>query len=281
MNSNAFYGKQASLPKKIFPSAHWSIRSRILLLSFLSLGSIAARGQQNNTTYADNTVDYDTSGVTVQSEQAPPPLPDYVQPPCPADGYIWTPGYWAWATSGYYWVPGVWIMPPAIGLLWTPGYWGFFGGFYRWHHGYWGNSIGYYGGINYGFGYYGSGFYGGRWEGGHFMYNTAVWRVNNNIHNTYVSRDGIAMGKNRASFNGANGIQYRPNNDERAAIRQERVNASREQVEHERTMSNEQGQFHSNNPRPAVHSMSMPGGMRFDARGRGMGGRGGGGGRRR
>ena len=23
----------------------------------------------------------------------PPPLPVYVQPPCPAEGYFWTPGY--------------------------------------------------------------------------------------------------------------------------------------------------------------------------------------------
>jgi hypothetical protein len=26
----------------------------------------------------------------------PPPLPVYEQPICPAEGYIWTPGYWAW-----------------------------------------------------------------------------------------------------------------------------------------------------------------------------------------
>jgi len=37
---------------------------------------------------------------------APPALPVYVQPPCPAPGYMWTPGYWAWGDDGYYWVPG-------------------------------------------------------------------------------------------------------------------------------------------------------------------------------
>ena len=26
----------------------------------------------------------------------PPPLPDYEQPQAPGDGYLWTPGYWAW-----------------------------------------------------------------------------------------------------------------------------------------------------------------------------------------
>ena len=52
---------------------------------------------------------------------APPELPVYVQPEIPAPGYLWTPGYWAWAPDGYYWVPGTWVLPPAVGLLWTPG----------------------------------------------------------------------------------------------------------------------------------------------------------------
>ncbi len=44
----------------------------------------------------------------------PPALPVYEQPICPGDGYIWTPGYWAWDGDGddYYWVPGTWILAP-------------------------------------------------------------------------------------------------------------------------------------------------------------------------
>src|ERR1700732_2220582 len=102
-------------------------------------------------------------GVTVGF--APPPLPVYVQPVCPAAGYIWTPGYWAYGEDGYYWVPGTWVMAPEPGLLWTPGYWGFAEGAYAWHGGYWGPHVGFYGGINYGFGYGGGGFGGGRWNG--------------------------------------------------------------------------------------------------------------------
>ena len=49
--------------------------------------------------------------------------------------------------------PGVWVEPPQPGLLWTPGYWGFVNGAYLFHRGYWGAQIGFYGGINYGFGY--------------------------------------------------------------------------------------------------------------------------------
>jgi hypothetical protein len=57
---------------------------------------------------------------------APPELPAYEQPICPGDGYIWTPGYWAW-DGEYYWVPGTWVMAPEAGYLWTPGYWGWGG----------------------------------------------------------------------------------------------------------------------------------------------------------
>ncbi len=114
-------------------------------------------------------VDYDDAAV--QSDQAPPPLPDYEQPPLPDDGYIWTPGYWAWSPdTGYFWVPGAWVMPPYDGALWTPGWWGFHDGIYFFFSGYWGPYIGYYGGINYGFGYTGRGYEGGYWRDHRFQY---------------------------------------------------------------------------------------------------------------
>jgi hypothetical protein len=119
---------------------------------------------------------------------APPEMPVYEQPLCPTEGYLWTPGYWAYNfIGGYYWVPGVWVSPPHVGYLWTPGYWGYVNGIYGWNGGYWGEHIGYYGGVCYGYGYEGSGYYGGRWEGGAFRYNTAVSRVDVTvIHTTYV-----------------------------------------------------------------------------------------------
>ena len=55
--------------------------------------------------------------VEVRATQPPPPLPDYEQPPCPEDGYLWTPGYWHWTGSDYYWVPGTWVQPPRVGSL--------------------------------------------------------------------------------------------------------------------------------------------------------------------
>jgi hypothetical protein len=35
--------------------------------------------------------------VRISVSFGPPPLPVYEQPVCPGDGYIWTPGYWAWS----------------------------------------------------------------------------------------------------------------------------------------------------------------------------------------
>src|SRR6476646_11883218 len=69
-------------------------------------------------------------GITVGF--APPDLPIYEQPICPEEGYIWTPGYWAWDDDDgdYYWVPGTWVMAPEPGLLWTPAYWGWEGNAY-------------------------------------------------------------------------------------------------------------------------------------------------------
>jgi hypothetical protein len=153
---------------------------------------------------------------------APPVLPVYEQPPCPVEGYLWTPGYWGYGydVGDYYWVPGAWVAPPSVGVLWTPPWWGWNNGVYAFNQGYWGPTIGYYGGINYGYGYNGNGYWGGRWEGNAFRYNTAVTRVNNTvIHNTYVDRSvtNKQVNANRASFNGPNGVKAQPTAEQKAA----------------------------------------------------------------
>src|SRR5271157_896958 len=143
---------------------------------------------------------------------APPALPVYTQPMAPADGYLWTPGYWAYGDEGYYWVPGTWVEAPQPGFLWTPGYWGWNDGAYIWNGGYWGPEVGFYGGINYGFGYFGTGFGGGEWRGGSFFYNTAVVRVNTvNITNVYVNKTVIVNNESHVAFNGGQGgVEARP-----------------------------------------------------------------------
>ncbi|HTW76108.1 MAG TPA: YXWGXW repeat-containing protein, partial [Steroidobacteraceae bacterium] len=147
-------------------------------------------------------------GIGVSINVAPPVLPVYTQPPIPAAGYLWVPGYWAWADGGYYWVPGTWVEPPQPGLLWTPGYWAWVNGAYVWNEGYWGLHVGFYGGVHYGFGYNGSGYVGGYWRNGAFFYNSAVNRIPAGVRITHVYRRAVPAVTVRVSFNGgAGGIQ--------------------------------------------------------------------------
>jgi hypothetical protein len=140
---------------------------------------------------------------------APPALPVYVQPVVPGPGYIWTPGYWAWSPyyGDYYWVPGTWVLAPRVGVLWTPGYWGWGGNAFRWNEGYWGPHIGFYGGVNYGFGYTGSGYEGGYWNHGAFFYNRSVNNVSNvtNITNVYNKTVVNNVTVNNVSYSGGRG----------------------------------------------------------------------------
>src|SRR5213595_2516670 len=161
--------------------------------------------------------------VGISVNFAPPVLPVYEQPPCPVSGYIWTPGYWGYGydVGDYYWVPGAWVAPPTVGLLWTPSWWGWNNGAYVFNQGYWGPTVGFYGGINYGYGYTGNGYWGGRWSGNTFQYNTAVTRVNKTVvHNTYVNNSVTRnVNANRTSFNGGNnGIKAEPNAEQRNAM---------------------------------------------------------------
>ena len=96
------------------------------------------------------TPSFSPAQVAVVVRMGPPRLPVYDQPVCPDEGYLWTPGYWAWDPDAaeYYWVPGTWVLAPEPGLLWTPGYWGWVDGGYRWYPGYWAPQVGFYGGID-------------------------------------------------------------------------------------------------------------------------------------
>ena len=144
--------------------------------------------------------------VEVRATEAPPALQENEQLPCPEEGYLWTPGYWGWNAGGYYWLPGAWVQPPRVDVLWTPGYWEFVGAAYIFHRGYWAEHIGYYGGINYGFGYFGSGFAGGRWLNHAFTYNRSVSNLGASVmHNSYSESVHNTATFNRASYNGGPG----------------------------------------------------------------------------
>jgi hypothetical protein len=203
------------------------------------------------------------AGVFVSVNIAPPVLPVYTQPACPGDGYIWTPGYWAYGSDGYYWVPGTWVVAPEPGLLWTPGYWGWNGGAYLWHAGYWGPHIGFYGGVNYGFGYFGEGYEGGYWHGRNFYYNRSV----NNIRITNVhiyNRTVVVHERTRVAFNGGpGGINRRPSHNDERFMHERHFEATHTQVEHEHgARGNREFLASVNHGRPAVAATSRPGEFR-------------------
>jgi len=194
---------------------------------------------------------------------APPELPVYEQPLCPGDGYLWTPGYWAYADDfgDYYWVPGTWVMAPEVGFLWTPAYWGWGGNGYVFYDGYWGEHVGFYGGISYGYGYYGEGYEGGRWDNGHFFYNRSVNNVNiteiHNVYNTTIRNTTV----NRVSYNGGNGgISARPTAEQEAAAHERHIAPAAVQTQHEQTArANPQQRASANMGKPGVAATPRPG----------------------
>jgi hypothetical protein len=201
-------------------------------------------------------------GISVRI--GPPPLPVYEQPFCPGDGYIWIPGYWAYGPDGYFWVPGTWVLPPEAGLLWTPGYWGWGNGFYVWHRGYWGPHVGFYGGINYGFGYPGTGFYGGYWSGGRYFYNRSVTRVNVTIVRNTYNRRVVERNVTRVSYNGGRGgISARPTREQTAFEHERRFGPTNLQERHREEAGRDRGMWASqNHGRPNVAATPRPGEFR-------------------
>jgi WXXGXW repeat (2 copies) len=200
--------------------------------------------------------------VDVNVAIAPPELPVYDQPEIPGPGYIWTPGFWGYGPQGYYWVPGTWVEPPTVGLLWTPGYWGWRDGFYVWNAGYWGPHIGFYGGVNYGFGYLGSGYEGGYWRDGVFTYNRTVNNFGN-VHITNVYDKTVINNTTvtRVSFNGGTGgITARPTSQEQAWAHEQHIPPTTMQTQHVQAASINRSLLASvNHGKPAITATSKPG----------------------
>ena len=201
-------------------------------------------------------------GISVNIE--PPPLPVYDQPIIPGPGYLWTPGYWAWSPDidDYYWVPGTWVLPPEANLLWTPGYWAWNDdGAYVFYDGYWGPEVGFYGGVNYGFGYGGGGYEGGYWRNGAFFYNRTVNNISNvSITNVY-SKTVVVNNTSRVGFNGgAGGITARPTPQQVAFAKERHVPPTQEQTRHVQTAAKDPSlSLTKSQGHPAVAATSQPG----------------------
>jgi WXXGXW repeat (2 copies) len=230
---------------KVLRSARWLLLA--LLLSVVPASSFA--------------------GVFISVGFAPPVLPVYVQPACPEPGLMWSPGYWAYGDDGYYWVPGAWVPAPYEGALWTPPYWGWSGGLYVFHEGYWGRHVGYYGGVNYGFGYMGIGFVGGEWHGHDFAYNRAVVNVNTTvIHNTYINKTVVnnttIINNNHVAYSGGpGGIRHEPTPQEQQALHESHVAPTSFQQQHiqaARTDHNSYFKANAGHPQNVVASRPLP-----------------------
>ena len=189
---------------------------------------------------------------------APPPLPSYQQPTIPAEGYLWMPGYWAWRKSvpdDYFWVPGTWVLPPQPGLLWTPPYWSRVDGGYAFHGGYWAAEVGFYGGIDYGFGYSGDGYQGGRWEDGAFLYNRAVNNLGAfEIAHAYDQAVTVEDNAPRISFNGGrSGTAAQPTRHQEALASARHIGPTAEQQRHFEFAAMDRSQYSKlNNGAPGV-----------------------------
>ena len=203
-------------------------------------------------------------GINISVNLAPPELPVYEQPPIPAVGYLWTPGYWAWGDDiqDYYWVPGTWVLVPQPGFLWTPGYWGSNGGVFAWNEGYWGTQIGFYGGVNYGYGYGGRGFEGGYWQGGQLFYNRSVVNVGTtNITNVYNKTVINNITVTRVSYNGGSGgVQAQPTPTELAAAHAQHLPPTAAQQQHVQVARNNPVlRASANHGKPPIAATPKPG----------------------
>lgn len=203
--------------------------------------------------------------VRITVSFAPPALPVYEQPLCPAEGYLWIPGYWAWDDDfdDYYWVPGTWVLAPEVGFLWTPPYWAWSDGVFVFYDGYWGPHVGFYGGIVYGFGYFGEGYVGGRWDGDRFYYNRAVTNVNvtniRNVYNTTVINNNTTV--TRVSYNGGNGgVNARPTPQDEIAMHERHLPPAAPQVQHvQAARGNPELRASQNRGKPPVAATPRPG----------------------
>jgi WXXGXW repeat (2 copies) len=203
--------------------------------------------------------------VVISVGFAPPALPVYEQPVCPAEGYMWVPGYWAYDPDyqDYYWVPGTWVLAPEPGLLWTPPYWGWNGTAFVFYDGYWGPQVGFYGGVVYGFGYFGTGYQGGHWQGNQFYYNRSVTNVNvteiHNVYNTTVVNN-TTTNVTRVSYNGGEGgTTARATPQEEAAAQARHVAPTAEQTQHvQAARNNPQLRASTNEGKPPIAATAKP-----------------------
>ena len=154
------------------------------------------------------------------------------------------------------------MLPPHVGLLWTPGYWGWSGGEYVWNAGYWGPTVGFYGGICYGFGYTGVGYAGGYWSGNSFYYNRSVTNISTTtVINTVYHQEVINNSIPQVSYNGGHdGVRARPTARELQAASEQRIAPTQDQLRHQTlASSNPDLRASMNQGKPGIAAVARAG----------------------
>ena len=133
---------------------------------------------------------------------------------------------------------------------------------YVFHDGYWAPEVGFYGGIDYGFGYTGDGYEGGYWNNGAFFYNTAVNNITNSSVTNVFHKPVTDRNRSRISHNGGpGGVRARPTSAQLAIAREHRVPATAEQRRHAEAAARNPAMALSHNHGPSVsrsHISSWP-----------------------
>jgi hypothetical protein len=124
--------------------------------------------------------------------------------------------------------------------------------------------VGFYGGVNYGYGYTGVGFAGARWVNNAYHYNTSVTNVNTTIvHNTYNETviNNTTVINNRVSYNGgAGGVHAVATPSEYAAMHERHAPPTAMQAQHFHAASQDHSlQANFNNGHPPVAATPHPG----------------------
>ena len=121
-------------------------------------------------------------------------------------------------------------------------------------------EVGFYGGVEYGYGYGGSGYQGGYWRNNQFSYNRSVNNFGGrSFHNTYSKRVSYSN-SSHVSYNGGHGgINARPTRAQDTFDHARHTPATEAQTSHRQAAGGNREMLASvNHGRPAVAATSKP-----------------------
>ena len=198
--------------------------------------------------YAQST---DCAVTGISAEEAPPPLPEYDQPPIPAPGYIWTPGYWAGTTSI---IIGCRVAGGAAGggHLLDASLLGLLQRSLLFIGGYWGSASVSTGASTMAMVMAAVASRAARWDHGAFYYNRAVTNLRGATITNVYEKNVVISNRDWVSYNGGRGgLTLRPTAEEEAAAREPHRLLMQWQTQHVRAAQRGQHRFRLDQSRPS------------------------------